>query len=123
MPAPYAQNALATEEFQLSTAERERLGLEQPDHPGAMPVAKIGKVGTARVRWAMGELAGMNIDNAHAWLARVAEDSPAKALELFIELAKFSAPQLKAVAVAITSPDGSVRQCSTSDLERIVSEQ
>lgn len=122
MPAPYAQNALATGEFQLTSDERAQLGLQQPGHPAAMPLPRIGKVAVARIRWALGELAAMNIDNAHRWLDEVAKDNPAKAFEMFLELVKFSAPQLKAVAVDIRSGDGTVRTLSTADLERVVAE-
>lgn len=122
MPAPYAQNALATGEFQLTSDERAQLGLQQPGHPAAMPLPRIGKVAVARLRWAMGELVALNVDNVNAWLQEAAKDSPSRAIELFIELAKFSAPQLKAVAVDVRSGDGSVRSLSTSDLERVVSE-
>lgn len=123
MPPQFGQNALAADEFQLTTDERARVGLTDPHHPAALPASKIGKIGKARISWALGELAGMNIDNAHEWLRQVAQDSPAKAFELFLELVKFSAPQLKAVAVDVRSGDGTVRTFSTSELEKLVSEQ
>jgi len=68
-------------------------------------------------------LAHGNIENVHKWLGRVAEESPAKAVELFIELAQFNLPRLKAVAVDVRSTDGSVKTLSVNELEKIVSEQ
>jgi len=123
MPAPFAHNALVADEFQLSSEERLRLGLEQPAHPAALTQGRIRNVTVNRIRHAMSELAALNVDNVDRWLADVAKDSPAKAIELFVELMKFSAPQLKAVAVDVRSSDGSVKHVSTADLEKIVSEQ
>lgn len=122
MPAQFASNALASGEFQLTTEDRLRLGVEQPDHPQALSQGRIKNATVARIRYAMSELAALNIDNVDRWLSEVGKDSPAKAVELFIEIMKFSAPQLKAVAVDVRSGDGSVRTLSTADLERVVSE-
>lgn len=122
MPA-FGQNALAQDEFQLSSEERLQLGLQQPNHPQALTQGRIGKVTVNRIRHAMAELAALNVDNVDRWLAQVAAESPKAAIELFIELAKFSAPQMKAVAVDVRSGDGSVKTLSTADLERVVSEQ
>src|SRR3569833_2971566 len=43
-----------------------------------------------KIRQAFHLLAANNLDAVQSWLHKVAEDSPAKAVELFIELAKFS---------------------------------
>lgn len=123
MTASYGQHALVADEFQLTTEDRIRLGLEQPNHPHALSQGKIGKVAVNRIRYALGELAALNIDNVNEWLQQVARDSPSRAIELFIQLAEFSVPKLKAVAVDVRSSDGSVKTVSTAELHKIVSEQ
>ena len=122
MPA-FGQHALASDEFQLTTEERIRLGLAQPAHPQALSQARIGKVAVNRIRYALGELTAMNVDNVNEWLQKLAADSPKAAIDAFIQLCEFSTPRLKAIAVDVRSSDGSVKHVSTSELERIVSEQ
>lgn len=126
MPA-FGQHALVDDEFQLTTDERVRLGLEQPNHPAALSQGRIKNISGNRIRYAMAELAAMNVENVHEWLAILAKDSPKAAIDAFIELAKFSAPQLKAVAIDVRSGDGSVKHMSTAELERelgsVVSDQ
>lgn len=88
-----------------------------------LPLGAINNVTRARIRHAFAELAHGNMDKVQQWLERVAADHPAKAIELFIELAQFSAPKLKAVAVDVTSKDGSVERLSIAELQSIVAEQ
>jgi hypothetical protein len=107
----------------LTTEQRLQLSLITPDAPGALTQRQAGQITANRIRSAMAELAHVNIDNVHEWLRQVAAQSPAKAVELFIELAQFSLPKLKAVAVDVRSSDGSVKSLSVSELEKIVSEQ
>jgi hypothetical protein len=75
---------------------------------------------TADVRAAFAELAVRNFDSIQHWLDQVAHDSPAKAIELFIQLAEFSVPKLRAAAIDARSSDGSVKQLSYADLEACV---
>lgn len=119
----FGQHALATDEFQLTTEERLQLGLNNPGHPAALPQNRLKGVTANRIRYAMAELAAMNVENVHNWLQQLGKDSPKAAIDAFIELAKFSAPQMKAIAVDVRSSDGSVKTLSTADLERVVSEQ
>lgn len=80
--------------------------------PGAVMVlppdpAKMGekflKMHTQnRIRQCFHALAVQNLAWVQEQLHRVAQDSPAKAVELFIDLAKFSLPQLKETAVTVT---------------------
>jgi hypothetical protein len=121
----FAQHAIARDDgTALSSADRELLGLTNPSHPLAMPQGQLKKVNGNRIRAAMAELAAMNVENAHAWLAQLAADSPKAALEMFIELAKFSAPQLKAVAIDVRDQGtGDLKRLSVADLEKIVSDQ
>lgn len=48
------------------------------------------------------QLMAGNLNAVQSWLHEVAKDSPSKAIEHFIELAKFSLPQLKETAVTVT---------------------
>ena len=108
----------------LTKAERMALALIGDESPKALTIRRTGNLNKQRIRYAMAELADMNIDNVHRWLAEVAVQSPAKAIELFMELAQFSLPKLKAMAIDVRSSDGSVRTLSMAELEaRVVSEQ
>ena len=107
----------------LTQQERMALALIGDTSPQAMKLARAGTLTKARIRYAFAELADMNVDNVHKWLGEVAQQSPAKAIELFMELAQFTLPKLKAMAIDVRSSDGSVKTLSYSDLERVVSEQ
>ena len=120
----YGNRALVLEDGTGLTAEqRLQLALITPEAPGALTQGVARAVTQNRIRSAMAELAHMNVDNVHQWLQQVAAQSPAKAIELFMELAQFSLPRLKAVAIDVRSSDGSVKTMSVADLEKIVSEQ
>ena len=70
----------------------------------AVPLNIVGKITRERIRYAVAELAGMNIGNVHRWLGEVAQANPARAIELYIELVSFSLPKLKAQAVVVSDP-------------------
>ena len=105
-----------------------------PAHIPPLSVGKIDNVSRARIRRAFAELAQGNIEQVEAWLHQVAAGvfdsegkmlrapNPAQAIELFTELAKFTIPQVKAVAVDITDKGGT-RRYSMAELQSIVSEQ
>ena len=107
----------------LSTEQRLNLALIAPDDPRALTQGVTRQVTQNRIRAAMAELAHGKIERVSAWLEDVARTNPAKAVELFMQLAEYSLPKLKAVAIDVRSSDGSVKQLSVSDLEKIVSEQ
>lgn len=69
-----------------------------------------------KIRQAFHHLAMNNLDAVQTWLHTVAGDSPAKAVELFLELAKFSLPQLKETAVTVTQ-NNQTRSYSIAELE------
>lgn len=119
----FATHTLADAEFQMTSEERLKYSLENPGSSRAMTPAKVGNVSMARIRLAMSELAHGEIDSVRAWLHEVAKTNPARAVELFIQLAEFSLPKLKAVALAIDDPGGSRRPLSIDELQRIVSDQ
>lgn len=101
----------------LSTQDRIQLGLIDPTDSRALSQRQIKEVTSNRLRAAMSEVIAENVPKINQWLERVAEDSPKAAIELVIELAQFSLPKLKAVAVDVRSGDGSVKTLSVADLE------
>lgn len=109
----------------MSTDERIRRSLlgDLPAEIPPIPIGAIDRVTRAQIRQSMADLAAGNIDNVQAWLSRVAETQPARAIELFIELAQFSVPKVKAIAVDVRSKDGSVGRLSIAELQSIVSSQ
>lgn len=119
----------------LTTEQRLQLALITPDHVDAMKQGQVRAVTQNRIRSAMAELAHGNVENVHRWMSQLADGvrgddgkfvtlpNPRAALECFVELAQFSLPKLKAVAVDVRSSDGSVKTLSMVDLEKIVSEQ
>ncbi len=108
MTEEFARATLITKHGDLlGTAERTALSLVQPKHPAAMSQALVKAVTQNRIRASMAELAHGNIDFVNECLHKVALDSPAKAVELFIELAKFSLPQMKETAVTVTQNNSS----------------
>lgn len=118
----------------LTTEQRLQLSLLEPGNPQAMTQAAVRGVTQNRIRSAMSELAHANISKVNDWLDKVAEgqrDSegrvivrpdPAQAIRLFMGLAEYTLPKLKAVAVDVRSSDGSVKQMSIKDLEAIAAE-
>lgn len=88
-----------------------------------LTVGQIDRVTRSRMRHSMAELAQGNVEHVNAWLHKVAETQPAKAVELFIELIQFSLPKVKAIAVDVRSKDGSVSRLSMAELSTIVSDQ
>lgn len=135
-PTPFARHAKVNEDGTgLTTEQRMQLALITPEHPDAMKQGQVRAVSQNRIRSAMAELAHGNIENVNQWIQNVATGSydsegkcvvrpdPATAVSLFMQLAEFSLPKLKAVAIDVRSSDGSVKTLSRSDLEKIVSEQ
>jgi hypothetical protein len=117
MTEEFARRTVVTDHGDLlGTEERTALSLVQPKHPHAMSQALVKAVTQNKIRSSMAELAHGNIDNVNQWLGMVARDSPAKAVELFIELAKFSLPQMKETAVTVTQNNAS-RTYTIAELE------
>lgn len=69
-----------------------------------------------KIRQVFHNLAMNNLDAVQTWLHKLAEESPAAALDRFIELAKFSLPQLKETSVNVTQ-NGTTRSYSMQELE------
>jgi hypothetical protein len=136
MPSPpkYGSTALVDEEYGLTMSPEQRLqhSLAQPESPHALPTKKMDKITKARINYALAELAHGLVPKVQGWLDTVAEDHPAKAIELTIELMKFSTPQLKALAMEVSDTSGRPMASYTlAELEalerehspRVVSEQ
>ena len=70
-----------------------------------------------KIRSMVNELLAGNIDNANYWLQQVGAANPKVAVELFIELAQFSLPKLKAVAVQVN--DSSASDARTLTFEQL----
>lgn len=126
----------------LSPADRIRLGLDEPP-PGApadefiAPAApstysviparthnprlalKEGTTPTApRIRQLVNELLAGNIQEVDYALKQMLAANPKQGLELYIELAKFSLPQLKAVAVQVDDRSENPRTLSIAQLQQ-----
>lgn len=131
--------AIATGGVTMTSEERIQRSLDGtlPDHIKPLSTAKIDTVSRSRIRRAFAELAQGNIEEVEKWLHNVAagtpdridEDtgvrvpgttpSPARAIELFIELAKFTTPQVKAVSIEVN--DGkAIKRMSIAELEASV---
>lgn len=88
-----------------------------PPDPTKMQAARLKQYTQQKIREATQALAMNNLDEVQKWLHKVAEDSPARAVELFIELMKFSLPQLKETAVTVNNNQGrTVTFTSSNDI-------
>ena len=85
-----------------------------------MPATQT-KADQARVRRAMSLLVRGNLPRVQAWLDRTAERDPAKAIELFLKVAKFTVPELKAIEVDMTTSEGKdPRKMSIGELQDLI---
>lgn len=119
----YATQSLIDGEFQMTTEERRIHSLANPTSPRALTTGRLDKVSTSRIRNAVSELVHGNAANVQAWLEQVALVSPARAIELYIELLQFALPKLKALAVELNDQSPDSKKMSVADLHKIVSEQ
>jgi hypothetical protein len=128
MPTPkadeFASLAIVSRDGRtLSHQERIDLSLGNPTHDLAAPQGVVAKVTKNNIRRAMQDLAEMNIHKVDTWLNQVAVEDPKEAVRLFLSLAEFTLPKLKAVAVAVQDNTGTNKQMSIADLQAIISEQ
>jgi len=114
----------------LPYEERAQRSLDKtlPAHIKPLSTTKIDAVSRSRIRRAWAELTQGNMEDVERWLHQVAEGltdengkvilnpNPREALLIFIEMAKFTTPQVKAVAIDVH--DGkSVKRMSVAELE------
>ena len=123
--------AVAKDGVTLPSEERMQRSLDGtlPAHIKPLSTTKIDAVSRARCRRAWAELQQGNIEEVEKWLHQVAEGivdeatgqrltnpNPREAIALFIEMAKFTTPQVKAVSIEMN--DGkSVKRMSIAELE------
>ena len=123
--------ALARDGVTLSGEEYAERSLNGtlPAHIPPLKTTKIDAVSRSRIRRAFAELAQGNMEEVEEWLHQVADGivdettgqrltnpNPREAITLFIELAKFTTPQVKAVSIEVS--DGkSVKRMSIAELE------
>lgn len=108
MPHPPNLDFLTQTEFAQPTETRIKRGLESPvdrSTSGTMQLGAINKISQARIRYAVAELTGMNLDKASKWLDDLAAEHPRAALEMLVELLKFTTPQQKSMIVDNTPGD------------------
>jgi hypothetical protein len=118
-------------------ADRELLGCSGDEHPSALyspkdiqsvleaPLAPAvqQKLDQARIRSALALLARGNVHRVQAWLDRVSLDDPKGAVELWLKLVKFTVPELRAVAIDLTTNPGAghdARQMTINELQDYV---
>jgi len=115
----------------LTTEQRTEMTLAGtlPAHIKPLSTTKIDAVSRSRIRRAWAELTQGNMEDVEKWLHQVAEGitdemtgqrltnpNPREALLIFIEMAKFTTPQVKAVSIDVN--DGkSVKRMSIAELE------
>ncbi len=120
----------------LSPAERVALGLDEPPAAGEWLPAPSGpprqanlklvlkpeeKATTPKIRAMVNELLAGNIEAADFALKSLLAVNPKTGLELYIELAQFSLPKLKAVAVAIDdNSTGNPRNLGFAELQKLL---
>ncbi len=122
----------------LSAIDRQRLGLDideptpsqeylpaarLPDNAPRVPNLKLllkpdEKATAPKIRHLVNELLAGNLQRADEALQDLFKLNPKQALELYIELAKFSLPQLKAVAVQVDDRTDNTRSLSIAQLQQ-----
>lgn len=125
----------------LSPADRQLLGLDLPaegefmalgsesnTYRPAAPVERVQnlklllkpdeKATAPKIRHLVNELLAGNIENADYALKQLFQLNPKTALELYIELAQFSLPKLKAVAVQVDDRSDNPRNLSIAQLQQ-----
>jgi hypothetical protein len=122
--------------FAIGTEERIERSLNGtlPAHIPPLSVGKIDNVSRSRIRRALAELAQGNMPHVERWLHELANgefDAEGKcirapnkgaAIAYFLELMKFTVPQVKAVTLDV-SEKGNGKRYSMAELQSIVSEQ
>lgn len=123
-PTKLGEYAIADDKAGVHIGTEQRLTLATSPataaHPLALTQGQARKVTQNRMRQAMAELTNGKIDRINQWLEEVASKDPARAIELFMELASFSLPKLKSVEVSVAAPGQDVKQYTVAQLEALV---
>jgi hypothetical protein len=128
----------------LSPTERIELGLDDPPDTGSefLPAARPNgvpvppspqpnlklvlkgddKVTAPKIRLLVNELLAGNMANADWALKQLFAANPKAALELYLEFAQFSLPQLKAVAVQVDDRSDSPKAMTFMQLQQMLTQ-
>lgn len=87
---------------------------------GAMKLGAFRSLTKARVGYMLADLTAQMMPEVQVWLRDLAKDSPKAAVDAFLELAKFSTPQMKHMAVERDAGDGPMRARSLRELQGMV---
>ena len=124
MSSEFGRGAIQTAAGVTMTSEqRLNLALVDPTHPLALKPQQVSGITKSRLRHMLADLVAMNMDNLNTWLAELAKEHPRAAIEMVIELAKFTTPQQKAVAVDVRDQGGNLKSYSVAQLEAMLNEQ
>lgn len=123
MSNEFGRGAIQTADGVTMTSEqRLNLALVDPSHPLALSPKQLTGVTKARLRHMLADLVAGNMEKVNGWLDDLAKEHPRAAIECLIELAKFTTPQQKAVAVDIRDNGGNLKSYSVAQLEAMLTE-
>lgn len=98
-----------------------RGGPQTDTKPNLRLVLQDSEKATApKIRHLVNELLAGNLQNADIALKQLFQANPKAGLELFVELSKFSLPQLKAVAVAVDDKSDKPQTLSYAQLTQLL---
>jgi hypothetical protein len=103
---------------QLPREELIQHSLAKPESPGALKVGSINNITKARIRYSLSQLIALEIPNMQQALLDLRKESPKAYLEQVMELATFSLPKLKAVAIDVSdNRESNARQLTLDELQ------
>lgn len=150
MTTKFGSNAYVTDEVRMGAEERTERTLNGtlPVNVPPLKLGTINNISKARIRRDLAEFTAGNVGELNHWLHQVADGrppqyendaltglpklvdagskpNPALAIQLFLAVAEFTMPKLKAVAVEISDPNGApLKRYTMAELEAaVVAEQ
>lgn len=90
--------------------------------PDAVSEQQLLRRSTARIRYALSELAVCNVENVQHWLDQVALfEGPGRALELYLKMIEYSVPKLSRAEVKVDDGDkANTAELTIDDLQQII---
>jgi hypothetical protein len=126
----FGSAAIVTKEFVMSPEERLRYSLQMPTAEQAMTARAMTAITKARISYNLSVISNEMLDEVKEWLRSVAAVSPAKALELYMELLEFTQSKQKVTEAHVSTTDNNrpARSQTVAELEarlsaRVVSNQ
>ncbi len=103
----------------LPREEKIQQSLERPQAPGALAIGSINNITKARIRFSLSQLIALEIPQMQLALRELQRESPKAYLETVMELATFSLPKLKAVAIDVSDnrENQNARQLTMEELQ------